>query len=296
MNSLGIDLDFPLILVLLTFASGLIWLADAVFLAPGRKQALARLRRDYPDWEREGSKQRRTYMARAAKFGAPLLAEYAKAFFPVLAFVLVLRSFLVEPFQIPSPSMAPTLEKGDFILVNKYAYGIRLPISRAKVLSLGAPKRGDVLVFFPPHQNKSYFIKRVVGLPGDHISYNGKQLFVNGRPVARELLEPSSPPSSPAADASNAGRAPGQLRFYRETAGDAEYRTQEYPARRGRDFSLRVKAGHYFMMGDNRDNSQDSRFWGQVPERDLVGRAFAIWMHWDSFFSWPSFNRAGRIH
>jgi signal peptidase I len=279
----GVTIDFPLILVILVFGSGLIWLADALFLAPARRRTVAELQGQYPQWEREESPQSQQYRARVAESAAqPAVVEYARSFFPVLLVVFVLRSFVVEPFQIPSSSMVPTLQVGDYILVNKYTYGIRLPVLRTKVLSLNEPRRGDVMVFFPPHMNDTYFIKRVVGLPGDTVSYRGKQLFVNGARVEQQ-------PGAVLPDGYS------RYRQGREILGDTDHLMQVDEARPARDFSVVVKPGHYFMMGDNRDNSSDSRVWGQVPEKDIVGRAFAVWMHWDSFFSVPSFSRVGRI-
>jgi signal peptidase I len=277
------DIDFPLILVILVFGSGLIWLLDAIFLAPGRRRTQAALQTQYPGWNREGSAEAASYEARLAETAAePVVVEYAKSFFPVLLIVFVLRSFLVEPFQIPSSSMVPTLQVGDYILVNKYTFGIRLPVLRTKVLSLNEPQRGDVMVFFPPHMNDTYFIKRVVGLPGDTVSYRNKRLFVNGKEVAEEML---------AVLPEGASRYQVGL----ESLGDANHLFQVDETRPARDFSVQVKPGHYFMMGDNRDNSSDSRIWGQVPEKDIVGKAFAVWMHWDSLLSIPSFSRAGLI-
>jgi len=277
------NIDFPLILVILVFGSGLIWLLDALLLAPGRRRIVARLQGEYPQWQQEGSGQAIKYQARVAESARePALVEYARSFFPVLLLVFVLRSFLVEPFQIPSSSMVPTLQVGDYILVNKYTYGIRLPVLRTKVLALNEPQRGDVMVFFPPHMNDTYFIKRVVGLPGDTVTYRNKRLYVNGEAIAEESL---------------AVLPEGAARFRvgLETLGDDTHLFQVDEARPARDFSVVVKPGHYFMMGDNRDNSSDSRIWGQVPERDIVGKAFAVWMHWDELFSLPSFNRVGMI-
>jgi signal peptidase I len=178
--------------------------------------------------------------------------------------------------------MVPTLQVGDYILVNKYTYGIRLPVLRTKVLSLNEPQRGDVMVFFPPHMNDTYFIKRVVGLPGDTVTYRNKRLSVNGETVALQ----------PVAELPT-GKERYQLGL--EALGEASHLMQVDAMRPPRDFSVLVKPGHYFMMGDNRDNSSDSRIWGQVPEQDIVGKAFAVWMHWDSFFSIPSFSRVGLI-
>ena len=277
------DIDFPLILVILVFGSGLIWLLDALFLAPGRRRVVAELQGQFPGWEQQGSGQALKYEEKVASSARePLVVEYAKSFFPVLLVVFVLRSFLVEPFQIPSSSMVPPLEVGDYILVNKYTYGIRLPVLRTKVLSLNEPQRGDVMVFFPPHMNDTYYIKRVVGLPGDTISYRKKRLYVNGTEVPDETL----------AVVPEGGY---RYRLSQETLGDAVHLVQENESRPARDFTVQVKPGHYFMMGDNRDNSSDSRIWGQVPEKDIVGKAFAVWMHWDSLFSVPSFSRVGQI-
>jgi len=277
------DIDFPLILVILVFGSGLIWLLDVLLLAPGRRNSIAALRHEFPNWEVSDSNDAREYQASVQRLGAePAVVEYARSFFPVLLVVFVLRSFLVEPFQIPSSSMVPTLRVGDYILVNKYTYGIRLPVLRTKVLDINKPERGDVMVFFPPHMNKTYFIKRVIGLPGDTVSYREKRLFVNGELVPREAL----------------GVVPDgryTIRKGEETLGNATYRMQSNSDKSGRDFSVKVKPGHYFMMGDNRDNSSDSRVWGQVPEEDIVGKAFAVWMHWDSMLSLPSFSEVGLI-
>ena len=275
--------DFPLILLCLVFSSGLLWLLDSLFLAPGRKRIASALQAQYPRWDVEGSPDAGSYQLRvAAKAREPVLVEYARSFFPVLLVVFVLRSFLVEPFQIPSSSMVPTLEVGDYILVNKYTYGIRLPVIRTKVLALNNPQRGDVVVFFPPHMNDTYFIKRVVGLPGDTVEYRNKQIFVNGDGVEREPVAEQFAQSS--------HNITG-----RESLGESEHLMQVDIRRTSSDFSVVVRPGHYFMMGDNRDNSSDSRVWGQVSERDIVGKAFAIWMHWDSLVSIPSFSRVGAI-
>ncbi|MDB4491263.1 signal peptidase I [Luminiphilus sp.] len=279
------NIDFPLILVILVFGSGVIWALDAVIAAGPRKKRIEALRAEFPQWEDVQTTDAKKFMA-AVNVSAtePAIVEYARSFFPVLAAVFVLRSFLFEPFQIPSSSMVPTLEVGDYILVNKYTYGLRLPVLRDKVVSINSPERGDVMVFFPPHQNKTYYIKRVIGVPGDLIEYRDKHLWVNGEQVPREWLDSASGDSK-------------RTRKGLETVGDdAPYLMQIDNLRPPRDFSVRVKPGHYFMMGDNRDNSSDSRVWGQVPERDIVGKAVAIWMHWESFLSVPSFGRVGTIN
>ena len=278
------NIDFPLILVIVVLGSGAIWLLDTLLLAGGRQSRRQELAARFPGYEEEGSKAEHAFNeACLAEVAEPAVVEYARSFFPVLAVVLVLRSFFYEPFQIPSSSMVPTLEVGDYILVNKYAYGLRLPVTRTKVLELGEPERGDVMVFFPPHQNQTYYIKRVIGKPGDRVAYRDKQLTVNGEPVPQMWL--AEIPTGRYA-----------VKMGRESLPDTDGHLMQIDNRRPpRNFSVVVKPGHYFMMGDNRDNSSDSRVWGQVPERDIVGKAVAIWMHWEAFLSVPSFKRAGAI-
>ena len=278
------NIDFPLILVIVVLGSGAIWLLDALLLAGGRQSRRQELAARFPGHEEEDSKAAHAFSeACFAEAAEPAVVEYARSFFPVLAVVLVLRSFLYEPFQIPSSSMVPTLEVGDYILVNKYAYGLRLPVTRTKVFDLGEPERGDVMVFFPPHQNQTYYIKRVIGKPGDRVAYRDKQLTVNGEPVPQMWL--AEIPTGRYA-----------VKMGRELLPDTDGHLMQIDNRRPpRNFSVIVKPGHYFMMGDNRDNSSDSRVWGQVPERDIVGKAVAIWMHWEAFLSVPSFKRTGAI-
>jgi len=278
------DINFPLVMVVLVFVSGLIWLFDGLFLARARGKAIASVDAQF-DAVELGADQRDETYAQARQLAAkePLAVEYAKSFFPVLFVVLVLRSFLVEPFQIPSGSMVPTLKIGDFILVNKFTYGIRLPVVRTKVLEMNKPKRGDVMVFFPPHK-PIYFIKRVVGLPGDEIRYVNNVLFINGERQT-QVLEASLPPAAP------------RFQLVNETLDGVPHAMRKHivPGRLSRSGHWVVPEGHYFMMGDNRDNSSDSREWGPVPEENIVGKAFAIWMHWESLMSVPSFNRVGAI-
>ena len=263
------DIDFPLVLVVLTFVTGVIWLADKLLL---KKRRLASAGHQAPA---EGA-----LTEEQAEFKEPWLVEMSRSFFPVLAIVLVLRSFLVEPFQIPSGSMLPTLEVGDFILVNKYAYGLRLPVAGTKIVDIGNPERGDVMVFRYPEDGATNYIKRVIGLPGDTIRYRNKQLFINGEPVPRDFV----------------ARLPPMERW-REEMGDVVhdiYLTMGRVTGSG-EGEWEVPAGHYFVMGDNRDNSNDSRFWGTVPDNLVVGKAFGIWMHWKSLTSLPSFDRVGGI-
>jgi signal peptidase I len=277
------SLNLPLILFLLVFVSGLIWLFDILVLAKQRRAEAAKVDAQYSGAPPEAGKKRASYEAEREKaLGEPAVVEYAKSFFPVLLLVFVLRSFIVEPFQIPSESMLPNLEVGDFIAVSKFSYGIRLPLVNAKVFDVGDPQRGDVMVFFPPDIDK-YYIKRVIGLPGDRIRYVNNVLHINGERVPHEFV--AARPSDP-----------GYV-LAREILGEESYliRKSTYDGPRPVDGSWVVPEGHYFMMGDNRDNSADSRTWGVVPEENIVGKAFAIWMHWESLTSLPSFTRVGTI-
>lgn len=290
-------IDFPLLLVIAVAVTGLLALLDLIWLAPRRRRSM------------------KAYSAAVASPEAsvmqmmnkePLLVEYGKSFFPVLAVVLVLRSFLLEPFQIPSGSMKPTLEVGDFILVNKFAYGIRLPVAETKIIPVGDPQRGDVMVFRYPNDPRINYIKRVVGLPGDRIGYANKQLSVNDEVVDRELIKVIADDEVPAG---HPLQALAKVDIYAEKLGDKVHETrykhlsQTPPAK-----EWVVPEGSYFMVGDNRDNSNDSRYWsspdmpeedwGMVPDNHIVGKAFAIWMHWPEpkLSNLPSFSRVGLIN
>lgn len=260
-------MNFALILFVALLISGGIWLFDALVTGKGR--------------------------AKDAKL--PLLVDYAKSFFPVILAVFLLRSFLVEPFKIPSGSMLPTLEIGDFILVNKYEYGIRLPIVNQKVIEIGQPQRGDVMVFRYPKDPSLDYIKRVIGLPGDVVEYREKQLIVNGKPV----------PIKRAGEYHYVGSGLNYIngQTYRESLGEHPHTAMiqpeappvvvhqvegDFPYRDNctyneSGFKCQVPEGHYFMMGDNRDASNDSRYWGFVPDRNIVGRAFMIWWNFGEF-------------
>ncbi len=299
------DINFPLILVIAVFLTGGIWLFDWLFLSKKRREKIQAVEKQFTgipqtsqaassSTEDKNIERQRDAFERAKSVAGqePLLVEYAKSFFPVLAIVLVLRSFLLEPFQIPSESMVPTLEVGDFILVNKFTYGIRLPVIRTKVIDVNDPKRGDVMVFFPPNE-KRYFIKRVIGLPGDKISYINNVLSINGVEVPQEFVRSEGAGSR----REHCARANSSYHVVKETLGDRvhDMRKCVVPSELSRGDSYTVPEGHYFMMGDNRDNSSDSRVWGAVPEERIVGKAFAIWMHWEDLLSLPSFGRVGSI-
>ena len=255
-------LGFPAVLLLATILTGVIWAIDTFVL---RK-------------------------SRATTSAEPVPVEMARSFFPVILIVFVLRSFLYEPFKIPSESMVPTLVVGDFILVNKFTYGVRLPVINKKIIDVGLPKRGDVMVFRYPEDPTKDFIKRIVGLPGDKITYKNKRLTINDKPIITEQLDSQT-------------RVDDRLAFQsydviREKLGEKPHvsyvdpRAQSVRLGGVREFPNRgncaynddqmtctVPAGQYFMMGDNRDNSEDSRYWGFVPEGNIVGKAVLVWMN-----------------
>lgn len=256
-------MDFALILVVATFVTGLIWALDALVFKRLRTSGAG-----------EGAPVRE-----------PVVVEYAKSFFPVLLLVLILRSFLFEPFRIPSGSMMPTLLEGDFIFVNKFVYGLRLPVLNTKVLEIGTPARGDVVVFRLPSDPSINYIKRVVGLPGDTVYYDQgtKQLTINGEKVPLEIV--GEYPDDPG------------LLLAEEQLGDAEHHLLLTKGALSRGGTYEVPKGHYFVMGDNRDNSRDSRFEGVefIPEFRLVGRAERIWMNWRSpSEGGPQWSRIGK--
>jgi signal peptidase I len=254
--------DFPTIMVLLVVASGLIWALDVFVLARRR-------RRSVPDVGEEGDDGQEV----SAVKPAPKIVEYARSFFPVFLIVLLLRSFLIEPFRIPSGSMMPTLLVGDFILVNKFVYGIRLPVSDSKIFDVSEPQRGDVVVFRYPLDPSTPFIKRVVGLPGDRIAYYNKVLYINGQQADQRLI------GRYIGHGSGADMTGATLK--QETLGLITHPILVQNGYPTTDVKLVVPEGHYFVMGDNRDNSRDSRYWGTVPEELLIGKAFTIWMNWD---------------
>lgn len=250
---------FEIILVLLAVATGLVWLFWRIKAGPAGQSAA-----------RE-----------------PILVEYSRSLFPVIVIVLVLRSFIAEPFRIPSSSMMPTVLIGDFILVNKFSYGLRLPVNYAEVINTGRPDRGDVVVFrFPPDPSQNY-IKRVVGLPGDEVVYRGKVIFINGEAVAQV-------PDGRYVG-SGSGREMTGAQVFREQLGEQGHDVLKLDFRQSDERRWVVPEGEYFVMGDNRDNSEDSRAWGFVPEDNLVGRAFMVWMSWDRRNGGVDFSRIGTV-
>jgi len=268
------NFDFPTFLVIACVVTGGIWLIDAVLFAPRRRRLAQQTT--------AGDAPAQTASTTGVTYKEPVLVEYARSFFPVILIVLLLRSFLVEPFRIPSGSMMPTLLVGDFILVNKFAYGLRWPVLNTKFLEIGEPQRGDVVVFRFPNDPSTDYIKRVVGVPGDEIYYRDKTLFVNGEPM----------PQIPLGIYTGVGAGKGMTgaNLAQEELDGIDHRILINPmapdlgpgCRTLLYGPVKVPEGHYFVMGDNRDNSNDSRCWGFVPEGNLIGKAFAIWMNWDS--------------
>jgi len=307
--------DFSLILLIFSAITGVVWLFDVLVLKRPRMKKvqeflaqkdvsesdfraflnyqLTGTRKDLSDsiqQSQENFRQNNSFSNQKTLeqaldiYHEPLIVDYAKSFFPIIFAVLILRSFLFEPFQIPTGSMIPTLNVGDFIVVNKNAYGVRLPVSGTKIVDVGEPKRGDVMVFIPPH-DPNYYIKRVIGLPGDHIRYANKTIYVNGESLEQEYV-----------DFINTRRPP--LVYSLETVGDITHDIYTSPSptyiRPGSWLwpeGRVIPEGHYFMMGDNRDNSSDSRVWGPVSENKIVGKAVAVWMHKDPGLKLPTFSQ-----
>jgi signal peptidase I len=247
------NFDFERILFYATLVTGVIYLIDVLFLA----------RRRQPKLTAKG------------EIKYPLIIDYARSFFPVLLVVFLLRSFLFEPFRIPSGSLEPTLLMGDFILVNKFDYGFRLPVIHNKLAEHHTPQRGDIMVFRWPPNPAVNFIKRVIGVPGDHISYINKELYINGNKIPQSYLKNSM------AQDENGGE--WEAIEKQEDLLGIQHHIFVDPARSSRDYKdIVVPDGMYFVMGDNRDDSADSRFWGFVPEANIVGKAVLIWLSWDS--------------
>lgn len=252
-------MDFSADLALLLALTGLVWLIDTVFYRAARQHPAA-----------------------GAPSTDPPLVQYARSFLPVILIVLVIRSFVFEPFRIPSESMMPGLIDGDFIFVSKFAYGLRLPVTNAELFSTGHPQRGDVIVFRLPRDPSVHYVKRLIGLPGDHVAVSNNQVFVNGEPFR---LKP---------DGIYRGERFTGADLSLERIGDREHVVMIAANLRSTDYETTVPPGEYFFMGDNRNDSEDSRFGavGFVPEKNLVGRADRIWLNWN-FPHWPDFRRVG---
>lgn len=255
-------ITLPLILTLAVCSTGTIWLLDAFVIAHFRKGVIA------TNYNSDLSLHPKIISA----------INFSKKYFFAFLLIFIVRSFLFEPCKIPSVSMSPTLNDGDYILVNKFSYGLRLPVLDKKLLSIGTPERGDVMIFRPPHIPHRYYIKRVIGLPGDRIAINNNILSINGHVLNRtheKLLD-----------------HPSHRKSSVETIGEKEVEIYTFvqPSFFGRSGAWVVPDGNYFVMGDNRDESSDSRDWGFVPDDLIVGKATAVWMYWDKFLSAPSFE------
>ncbi|TWI62509.1 signal peptidase I [Pseudoduganella lurida] len=288
--------NFALILFVLMIVTGIVWVLDVFHLSKGRRAAADRALADYDartaKLTADGIQVDTNTTARRAQIEADLLrqptwVEYSGSFFPVIALVFVLRSFLFEPFKIPSSSMVPTLLVGDLILVNKFTYGIRLPIVNQKIIQINDPQRGDVMVFKYPMDMSQDYIKRVVGVPGDKITYENKRLTVNGKPVTYGALDDYLDDESLVYKKQfTEGLTGVEHRILNdERAGTLNLSdVRDFPHKDACTYSYEgftcvVPAGNYFMMGDNRDNSADSRYWGFVPDKNIVGKAVAVWMN-----------------
>ncbi|MEW9580883.1 signal peptidase I [Paraburkholderia sp. DGU8] len=297
-------MNFALILFVLVILTGVAWVADKLVFLPRRRRAAQAAVAEFDRQQErigerfadENAAQTRARL-RDDKLRQPWWLEYSASFFPVILVVFVVRSFVVEPFKIPSGSMVPTLLVGDFILVNKFEYGIRLPITNTKITEGRAPARGDVVVFRYPKDESVDYIKRVIGVPGDVIAYQDKKLSINGKPV----------PETPLPDYLDEERLGYAKQFEEDIDGRKNailnnpavppfiVGAEDFPYRDNCTYNARgvickVPPGNYFMMGDNRDNSADSRYWGFAPDRNIVGRAFFIWMNFSDL------KRIGPFH
>jgi signal peptidase I len=248
------NIDLPFILVCAVLISGLIWLVDSLLFARSRRAQAA---------------------ATNIPPKLPVVVDYCRSFFPLLLLVLVLRSFVFQPFRVPTGSLRPTIEPGDFIAVNMYRYGLRMPVTHYKLLNIYALQRGDLALFRWPTNPKVNFVKRVVGVPGDKISYINKVFYINDKEMTQTFVEDAT-------DYNYAGGATWRVKKYTEDLDGVKHDIYVNPRVAAENFyNIVVPEGHYFMIGDNRDNSDDSRYWGFVPEKNIIGAASAVWFSWD---------------
>ncbi len=267
--------NFTLLLVLVTAISGILYLIEIFYYAKRRKR-----------------RERAVLKAGGAgishlKPRLPMFMDYIRSLFPLLLAVLIIRSFIIQPFHVPSGSLEPTIKPGDFIAVNQFAYGLRLPITHTKIFPMGEPQRGDLAVFRWPSNTHIDFVKRVIGLPGDHLQYKDKTLYVNDQ-IAGLIPKGKAYDIEPHADIP-------VYRFQENLLGVKHDILLRSKGGEGKDFDIIVPPDMYFVMGDNRDDSDDSRTWGFVPEKDLVGKAFGVWMSWDSQRNRVRWQRIGTV-
>lgn len=255
---MNIYFDFPFFLTLAVIVTGVLSAMDVFYFAK---------RRD-------------------ASASQPYIFEFARSFFIPLLAVWSIRSFLIQPYRVPTGSLEPTVMPGDFIAVKQYSYGMRMPVLRKKIIAIGEPKRGDIALFFWPVDEEKRFVKRVVGVPGDHVVYKDKKLTINGKAIPQTLIGDAM--------SEEPGQLPKRVVHYRENLlgvqHDIYVRPDSYDMK---TVDVTVPEGYYFMMGDNRDDSDDSRYWGMVPEANLIGQAFGVWMSWDSNNSKFRWHRVG---
>ncbi|MDM0043566.1 signal peptidase I [Variovorax dokdonensis] len=301
----AVEGNFALLLFLATVVTGLYWLAERLYFLPRRRKAASNYERNLAErtdeLARQGIRQTDTVDPKAQErlLMQPWWLDWTAGLFPVILAVFLLRSFLFEPFKIPSGSMMPTLLTGDLILVNKFTYGLRLPIIDKKITDGTPPKRGDVMVFrYPPKPSLDY-IKRVVGVPGDEVAYLNKRLTINGQAVSKDAMpdyfDEETMRYLKEYNENLTGVEHKILNDETRRAGLSEAEVSQFPNRDNCRYSVegvvcKVPPGHYFMMGDNRDNSLDSRYWGFVPDKNIVGRAFFIWMNFGNFGRIGSFQ------
>ncbi len=304
----AVESNFSLILFIATLITLVYWLLERFVFLPQRKSAAAAIEEQAIARQAELAKMGITktethhqemVASKDAVLQQPWWLDWTAGLFPVICIVFLLRSFLFEPFKIPTGSMIPTLLVGDLILVNKYTYGVRLPVINKKIIEMNSPQRGDVMVFrYPPNPNVDY-IKRVIGLPGDQVSYINKELRINGELVARstlpEFFDETQTTYIPQFEEKLPGQAQAHKLLIMPGGPIGNSRIVDFPFMDQCNYSIegvscKVPAGHYFMMGDNRDNSQDSRFWGFVPEENIVGKAFFVWMNFGNLRRIGSFN------
>jgi signal peptidase I len=304
----AVESNFSLILFIATLVTGIYWLLEKFVFLPQRNRAAALIESQAIERQAELAKMgisktethhQEMVASKDAVLQQPWWLDWTAGLFPVICIVFLLRSFLFEPFKIPTGSMIPTLHVGDLILVNKFTYGVRLPVINKKIIAMNDPKRGDVMVFrYPPNPNLDY-IKRVIGVPGDQVSYLNKELRINGQLVPRttlpEFFDETQTTYIPQFEEKLPGYdRPHKLLIY-PGGPIGNNRIVEFPYLDQCNYSIegvscKVPAGHYFMMGDNRDNSQDSRFWGFVPEQNIVGKAFFVWMNFGNLRRIGSFD------